>query len=227
MSQHTGVQKPDGLTDDGYRIADDLFMIGLNDRTGVHVVEPQVLGIGLAGAVLAELVLPGNVMVAGGRLVVRGDGLPPDSLTHAVVELLIAEPEHDLRTWVAFLARDAVGKVAQRLEREHRITLVRSRVPLRRGAGRFEPADINDAAGRYARLLRLIEGRRVPDWPDCVVAGLAHAIGLSRHVLRYSDPDCWAYMDWLVEQLQGCPELREVVSCVGSVAGSRVLSQRK
>ena len=42
-------------------VADDLWLLGHDDRSGKPQLQPRALGIGLAGALLAELMLAGWV----------------------------------------------------------------------------------------------------------------------------------------------------------------------
>jgi hypothetical protein len=43
------------------RLADDLYLMAHNDVSGRPYLQPRALGLGLAGALLAELVLAGRV----------------------------------------------------------------------------------------------------------------------------------------------------------------------
>jgi hypothetical protein len=46
------------------RLADDLFLIALDDRTGRFRIEAGALGLGLGAAMLAELYLAGNIAIS-------------------------------------------------------------------------------------------------------------------------------------------------------------------
>ena len=48
-------------------LADDLFLMAHCDRTGKPLLQPRATGLGLAGALLAELTLLGKIRVSSGR----------------------------------------------------------------------------------------------------------------------------------------------------------------
>jgi hypothetical protein len=198
------------------RIADDLFLIALDDRTGELRVEHRQLSIGLAGALLSELFLASAVTVDGGHIRIRRGGVPPDSVTHAITELIVVEPSHPVEVWVRYVARDAIAQVSERLERQHVVQRSRSR-SLRGVTVRFEPADRNQVAWRAVRLARLIDERAVTSTDDCVLALFARAIGLTRFILRDCDTDPTDYLDWLHQRLTtiqtpGLPDLLAAVT---------------
>lgn len=214
--------------EDAVRLADDLFLLALDDRTGRFRLEAGALGLGLGGAMLAELLIAGNIAISSERISVRPRTSPPDSLTHAVVELLAAEPQHNLRTWVTFLARDAVEKTAERLVRDHYIRREETRTLLLRQGGVTYPAvDPNQVFWRSARVTQLIEERAVTEWSDCVLVGLAHATGLIRFVLRDSDDAAKAYLKWLLEQLDARPGLPHLFTAITEAAAARAMTNRR
>src|SRR6266704_4142496 len=50
------------------RLADDLYLMAHDDRTGKPLLQPRAAGLGLAGALLAELVLAGRIEVEPGGI---------------------------------------------------------------------------------------------------------------------------------------------------------------
>jgi hypothetical protein len=52
--------------------ADDLYVLAHHDVTGRPFLQARALGIGLAGALLAELVLAGAIRVPDGRVALAG-----------------------------------------------------------------------------------------------------------------------------------------------------------
>ena len=62
VRQATGTRDPlaQGLSGTGL-VADDLYLLGHDDRSGKPLLQPRALGTGLAGALLAELMLAGCI----------------------------------------------------------------------------------------------------------------------------------------------------------------------
>src|SRR4029078_4542964 len=134
------------------------------------------------------------------RVSVRPRTSPPDSLTHATVELLAAEPQHNLRTWVTFLARDAGERTADAVVRDRLIRREETRtLLLRPGTVTYPAVDASQVFWRSARVTKLIEDKAVTDWSDCVLIGLSNAVGLTRLLLRDTDEADRAYLAWLLE----------------------------
>src|SRR5689334_9973445 len=115
-------QRPDS----GWPVADQLFFIAHDDRNGRPRLHQRAVALGLAGALLGELVLLGHVDVYDSALYVVHRDPPHDPLDHSILSLLMSQPQHrDLRTWLSCLAESAVDEVAGRLVltglvREHR-----------------------------------------------------------------------------------------------------------
>ncbi|MEV1289805.1 GPP34 family phosphoprotein [Micromonospora sp. NPDC049679] len=97
-----------------FRLADELFLIGHDAYTGRTAVQSDVFDTGLAGAVLAELLLDRRISCADGRVGVadpRAWGEPVSDA--ALLELRRRGPGYVMRAWVEHLrptARDSVGR---------------------------------------------------------------------------------------------------------------------
>jgi hypothetical protein len=164
-------------------LADELFCVAHDDRTGRARLHPRVLGLGLAAGLLGELVLFERIDIRDGGLnVVRRDP-PPGAAAHATLALLLAQPQHrDVRTWLAFLAETSVESVVGRLvlaglwRREERRRLGRTRIS-------FEPVDANAVVWRAIRLARVLTSGQPMSVPDAVLAGLIAVTGLTEVVL--------------------------------------------
>ena len=93
------------------RLADDLWLLAHHERSGKPHLQARALGLGLAGGLLAELVLPGTIRVWRGLVIPAGGQPPGDDLTHSVLRMMSAEREHlPVRDWLAFLAGTAGGR---------------------------------------------------------------------------------------------------------------------
>ncbi|MEU7906384.1 GPP34 family phosphoprotein [Actinoplanes sp. NPDC049118] len=170
------------------QLADDLFFIALDDRTGLLRVHGDVVGSVLAGALLVELALGEWIEVLDESVELTGDALlrrkvPLDSLAHKILDTVLGQPDLlSPREWIVFLAGSAEREVADRLARSNQISIERRRRGLSRGTA-YQPAEINNAAWPRARLSEHCRSRRDLDVYDVVLAGLCHASGLLHNVL--------------------------------------------
>src|SRR6266536_1177305 len=98
-------------------VADDVYLMAHHDLTGKPLLQPRPLGLGLAGGLLAELMLGGSIGLRYEGAVLVGRTWPGDDLTRRVRDQIAAEPEpRPLTEWLAYLARTAAPDVAARLE---------------------------------------------------------------------------------------------------------------
>lgn len=211
----------------GLLLADELFCVAHDDRTGRSRLRPRVLALGLAAGLLGELVLYRRVDVLdSGVLRVVSREAPPDALAHATLEQLLAQPQHrQVRTWLAFLAESAVDSVAHRLV----LAGVWARVEHRRlGRTRIAhlPVDPNVAAWRAIRLGRLLASREPITVPDAVLAGLVAITGLTEIVLwqpEYREPG----MARITAEVHRLPwPLHHLLAFTEAAAGDAVLAPR-
>ena len=167
-------------------LADQFFLIAHEDRTGRSRLHPRATGLGLAAALLGELMVGGRVRAFEGELYVVSRDPTGDPLSHDVLDLLIAQPQHrELRTWLAFLAQDAQIKVGERLMRAGVVEPVVRR-KLMSSHTLYMPMSSdqrNFAAWAPVRLADLLVHRRAMSLNDRLLAGLVAATGLTRHVL--------------------------------------------
>lgn len=140
-----------GLSGTGL-VADDLWLMAHDDRTGKPLLPPRPLGTGLAGALLAELMLARCISLRSDTAVVIGQNVPRTAVQGYMLLKQIADEPSPLpvRTWLLFLADSAARDVALRLEQAGYVTRVRSRVPGR--PGRVVPVNPDWA---FAPMLRV------------------------------------------------------------------------
>src|SRR5437762_1499640 len=182
-------------------LADDLFLVMHDDRTGRPRLHLRAVGLGLGGALLGELMLSRRLSITDGHLVVLSDQPPRDVVTHAVLDQVIVERQpHAVRTWLAFFAQAAAEQVATRLERSGHVTRVEPRWP-KRGSTRWVPADMSTAAWPAARLRHRLHRRESLEEPDVVLAGLVDATGLTPQVPGGVNAATLHYRDHLVALL--------------------------
>jgi hypothetical protein len=170
----------------GSVLADQYFLIAHQDRTGRSRLHPRATGLGLAAALLGELILEGRIGIADGDLVILDRHPPADSLTHDILDLLIAQQRHrEVRTWLAFLSQDAEVRVGERLVRHGAVDLITRRRMLSTEVVYMpnSPEQRNAAAWAPARLANLLVRGIELSLTDRVLVGLVAATGLTRHVL--------------------------------------------
>jgi hypothetical protein len=170
-------------------LADSLFLIGWGDNPRGPRLHRQALGVGLAGALLGELMLAGLLDVdPEGMLEVRR-GTAPDSVTGEALQAMLGHPQHPaVGIWLEVLGQTAVDLVGGRLTVAGLLTR-RARRLVRGIRVEFEATDRVTAAWPGVRLAEhLTRGPDPSDLmglrePDRVLVGLVHACGLIPHVL--------------------------------------------
>jgi hypothetical protein len=204
-------------------VADDLYLMAHDDRTGRPLLPPRPLGTGLAGALLAELMLARCIGLRSGTAVVIGRDVPrPAVAGHVLLRQIADEPSPlPVRTWLLFLARTAARDVALRLEQAGYLTRVRSRVPGR--PGRMVPVDPDWAFAPMLRVRSALDPGREVIPRAAVLTGLAVACGLGFRLDQYqaqggrSTGDAVAYLS---------PDLRQLVIQTQITVSAAVLSHR-
>jgi hypothetical protein len=94
------------------RLADDLYLMAHHEVSGKPLLQPRAAGLGLAGALLAELVLVGRIRIGPGGVAVAEPAPTEDALADSVLDLVLGEREpHAVQMWLLFLARNAAGDV--------------------------------------------------------------------------------------------------------------------
>ncbi len=204
------------------RLADDLYLMAHDDRTGRPLLAPRAIGLGLAGALLAELVLAGHIEAEVGDIAIADRSAPQDALAGVVLGLLVSEPvQHTAREWLAFLARTATGDLASRLEQAGYLTRAPGR-PWR--AARWVPADPDCAFAPLARAQAALRPARPPTAQGVALGGLAVACGLGPRLLSCGPPQARGRLDELTRLLD--PSLRELIAQTQAAVDSAVLAHR-
>ena len=210
-----------GLGGTGF-LADDLYLMSHHERTGRLLLSSRAAGLGLAGALLAELVLAGCVDVTGGQLDATGLAQPDDVLAARVLSVLASEqPPRPVADWLAFLSRTAPADVAGRLERAGYLVAAPA-LPWR--AARWRPADPDCAFAPVTRVKSALSPGRPADVQDLALAGLAAACGLGARLATYLPPGSRARMEQAAAQLD--PGLRELITQTQATVGAALLAHR-
>ena len=202
-------------------IADEFFLIAHNDSRGKAKLHPSATGLGLAGALLGELVLFGQITVSNGLLTVVDRRPPADALSHTVLDQLIGESQHQaVRTWLSFLAQSATTSVGERLARAGVLRRQESRRLLRTSVS-YVPIDLNAVAWPSTRLQALLERADPPSVADGALLGLVAAAGLTREVLWSAGPRAHHRLGALIQSLPA--PLKELVAHTEAAVGAAVL----
>ena len=210
-----------GLSGTGW-LADDLYLMAHHERTGRLLLSARAAGLGLAGALLAELMLASCVGVVGGQVAVTGAAAPDDGLAAGVLGLLASEqPPRPVADWLAFLGRTAPADVARRLEQAGYLAPVAAR-PWR--AARWRPADPDCAFAPIVRVECALSTARPANAQSVALAGLADACGLGARLALYLAPGARARLEQAAGQLG--PGLRELITQIQAAIGAALLAHR-
>ena len=164
-------------------VADDLYMLAHDDQSGRPLLQPRPLGIGLAGALLAELMLGGSITLWQSGVAVARGPWPEDELERHVLSALTGETEpHPVREWLLFFARTAAADVARRLENAGYLARSGRRVPWR--PPRWIPVNPDWVFAALLRVRPAADPTR-PAAYGAALAGLAAGSGLGFRLDQY------------------------------------------
>jgi Golgi phosphoprotein 3 (GPP34) len=204
------------------RLADDLYLMAHHDVSGRPFLQPRATGLGLAGALLAELVLARRIDIGPQGVVAASRKPPQDKLAARVLDQVARERERrPAGEWLAFLGTTAAADVAGRLEEAGYLTRVASRRP--RHSPRWVPADSDCAFVAVARARAALDPARPVTAPAAVLAGLAAACGLCPRLLAYAAPGARSPEDAALELRAG---LRDLIAQTRAAVDSAVLAHR-
>jgi Golgi phosphoprotein 3 (GPP34) len=205
-------------------LADEFFLTA-HDAAGGALLSDRVLGLGLASAMLGELVFAGRVTVERGLLGVIDRRPLPEPLGASVLYQLLSEPgRHHVRAWMSYLARTADDSVGRRLAHHGHVRRVQRQRLLRPTVVTYQPINLALAASPPVRLQQRLTGRApVPDY-DVVLAGLILATGLDQTVLQTLNQTTRRHLIGLIGRLS--PALRELLANAEAAVGEAVLSGR-
>jgi hypothetical protein len=205
-------------------LADEYFFAARDVGTGKLRLHARAAGIGLAGALLGELVLSQAADIKTDTLIV-GRQTPEDDLGYRIYLQLAADQHHrSVRTWLAFLAQGAHDRVAQRLTQKGHVEAVKSR-RLFGTTVRYLPTDAQEAIWPADRLFSHVNRGKQLDFSDAMLAGLIMVTGLTKHV--WVDGDA-STMRQITTELASLPmSLRELLSHTEAAVGDITLSPHR
>ena len=204
------------------RVADDLWLMAHHETNGRPFLQPRPLGIGLAGGLLAELMLDGCVFTGYDGAVTARRMWPEDALTRQVRDQVAGEPErHTLPEWLLFLRQGTPGGVARRLEQAGYVTRTGAWMPWR--APRWVPVDPDWAFAPLLRARPATDASRPLSAHAAVLAGLAAGCGLRFRLHQYL-PAAGRTLEEAASQL--APDLQKLVAAVQAAVDGAVLAHR-
>lgn len=209
-------------------VADDFYRLSHHDSTGALLLVARNAGLGLAAALLAELVIADKIEISEDSVVMLSAGArtpPSDGLAHTVLDEIRQEPQHhNVATWLSVVGPSARSRVADRLIRGGHLTPTWSRRLFREAELRHVPASSTTAAGPWARLaIRLSRCQELTE-QDVFLAGLAAATGLLGRILDGARRSAHLHQEQTLLDLR--PALHELVCRTQMAVGKAVLSHR-
>jgi hypothetical protein len=202
-------------------VADDIYLLAHSDLTGKPYVQPRALGLGLAGGLLSELMLTGQITMWHEEIVPTGRTTPAAGIEHRLLGLLASEYEHHpVRDWLLFIGRTAADDVAQRLEDAGYLRRAGNRWRGRR----WMPVDADSAFSPMLRVRAALDASRPLTIHDAVLAGLADSCGLGFRLAPYTPARLIRPLHHAVAQL--APGLQYLIAQTRTAVDSAVLAHR-
>jgi hypothetical protein len=205
-------------------LADEFFLTA-HDEDGKALLSDRVLGLGLAAAVLGELIFSHRVSIHDGLVGVVDRRPLSEPLGAWVLSQLLRESGHShVRDWMSYLAKTAEETVGRRLVQEGQVRRLERQRLLRGRMVRYPPVNGNLATWPRARLYHDLTSRAdLPDH-DVVLGGLILATGLDQQVWWNLDQNARQHLMRLTKRLP--PVLRELLATTDAAVGEAVLSRR-
>jgi Golgi phosphoprotein 3 (GPP34) len=211
-----------GLSGTGL-VADDLYLLGHDEGSGKPLLQSAALGTGLAGALLAELMLVGWIGLRQDSAVMITTDAPRGAVQqYALLKRIADKPgPQPVRSWLRLLAHSAEQDVALRLEEAGYLEHVRGRVPWRQG--RWVPVNPDWAFAPVLRARAALDPGRQLTAHSAALVGLTVACGLGFKLSEDQTPPGRPVQDAVV---QLGPGLQELIAQTETVIESAVLSYR-
>lgn len=205
-------------------LGDEFFFVAHDDTTGNSRLHAKASGLGLAAALLTELLFVNRITIQSGILTVIDRHPPDDGLAHMVLDQVLSEPrQRSVHTWLAFFGQTATDAVAQRLLRSGRVRANQVRRAFR-ATTVYTPVDTSTAAWAESRLRHLLTSGRPMTLDDAALVGLISATGLRDRILWDADAEARRYLTHVLDTLPA--PLRELNAHTEAAIGDATLSRR-
>jgi hypothetical protein len=217
------------------RLADQLFLAA-HDHDAGHLrtrLHKAGLSLGLAGALLAELVLDRRIDVRDDRIVLVSRAPMEDILCQTILgdivtELHVTRQPHTVRVWLVYLSNSAVTQVRNRLTFNGILQETAGRRWWGGLASSYRAADEAAALGPEAAVYNLLANGPAGDTTTTAItfATLADACGLL-HKLAWWHEERTGLRRRLTELRAGLPRaLRELADQTEAAVGDAVVGRR-
>lgn len=209
------------------RLADEFFLIAWDTaESGAPRLHARAIALGLAGALLGELTLDQRITIWRAEVRVTDPNPVADGLGRRVLQEMLGAPEHaDIRTWLAYLAKNSVRDVATRLIDAGLLQRAESRLLWRKNV-RYLATNYVKGAWPAVRVEKmLVNGERLTP-ADMALAALVEATGLLDKILLERRDRVLArrYLATFMATIP--PPLRDLTGHVRAAVGDAVLSYR-
>lgn len=215
-------------------LADNLWLTSHEEKDGKCYISPLALGLGLSGALLAELVLRGKLacthrgtltLTDHSRTPVNDDRLADHVLREVVNEM--SKPFDDradhVSAWLNSLCGRADGWVTRRLLAQNVIEPIAHR-KLFKTETRHVVIELGDGGAPAANLCGRLERRETLMPHHVAFAAFTIAMGLDKVVLRDTSEMAQRYLEDLMQNLS--PPLRCIIAETDTAIANVVLTHR-
>jgi hypothetical protein len=202
-------------------LVDSFFFLGHDEFTGRAVLGRTSLGIGLAGAVLCDLLFTDRITVEGGevRPITRRPPRIP-TMDRIFSEILSENAAHSVRDWVDHLRGPLPSITADNLVALGLVRRTPDRVLLRR-THRYPPSDLRVSTSARTRARSAVFGVDRPDPHAACLALLAWTAGVND--LCKPELGRAQVRAWMADTHEGLPQrIADVITGVDAVAAAVV-----
>lgn len=205
-------------------LADEYFFSTHDAASGRRRLSEHTAALGLAGALLGELLLSRKITITGGQITVIDLRPPEDPLVGTILRQLVGDSEvTDVRDWLRYLAQNTYELVAKRLLLAGRVHRQTSWQPWRQAT--YPPNDPNIAVLTAARLTTRLTRHEPLTTPDAVLAGLMVATGVEKYLVLDAPAEVSGYLRQVLATALP-PPFAELIDETAAAVGDAVLSHR-
>ena len=157
-----------------------LYLMAHDDQGGAYIHLPS-LGLGLAGAIVLDLMLAERLAVHEGVVWARAEQPTGDPLTNTVLQAIDhLENQRSLLFWIRLISTDAYDRVSGGLISGGLLSRTTTKRRLGTRKDVFVPTDLGVSARIQSTVLHLFHGRSAGDPATAALCGLIGVLCLER-----------------------------------------------